>query len=78
MKRLPVVMQEPQHRCADYRDIGNAILADQSGVDHGEAAQGFFSKQRSHLHGPAPRVRMPLLCAQRSNPARFLSIGDDG
>ena len=23
-----------------YRDIANAILADQSGADHGEAAQG--------------------------------------
>ena len=47
-----------RHRCADYRDIANAILADQSGADHGEAAQGH---QPTWLLPRAVRERMGTL-----------------
>ena len=53
--------RRPQHRCADYRDIANAILADQSGADHGEAAQG---QQPTWLLPRAVRERMDTLCAE--------------
>ena len=58
MARTCCRYRRPQHRCADYRDIANAILADQSGADHGEAAQGH---QPTWLLPRAVRERMDTL-----------------
>ena len=45
-----------------YRDIANAIFADQSGADHGEAAQGHqptlaTTARSSRAHGHATALR---------------------
>jgi len=57
-----------QHRCADYRDIANAILADQSVADHGEAAQG---QQPTWLLPRADRLVLTLLIAVASLASNF-------
>ena len=44
--------------CADYRDIANAILADQIRANHGEASQG---QQPTWLLSRAVRERMGTL-----------------
>jgi hypothetical protein len=46
-----------------YRDIANAIFADQSGADHGEAAQGQQGGTSPLRRGLAPCFRDRDTCA---------------
>ena len=51
------------------RDIANAILADQSGADHGEAAQGHQSTWLCRAHFESAWARYCAEASQRHNQA---------
>ena len=66
MARTCCRYRRPQHRCAE-RDIANAIFADQSGADQGEAAQGH---QPTWLPPRAVESAWARYCAEGVTPSQ--------